>query len=238
MARNIGPKCKDCRRYGIKICSKPAGKCAFEKRKTPPGDFSPTRRRRSSEYGQQLKEKQKARAIYGILERQFRNYYRKANNMEGVTGERLLQLLESRLDNTIYRLGFSISRSHARQIVGHGHIKVNGKNTVSVEVVKKTDYNELDAVELINILLAKTLSEIGVKTLLIDADLRKPSIHYRLGVNNILGLSNLLTDPSSGYWGDMWFRENNQYFRSNTSDQLEFSSYTFPNTHSNNNYVS
>ena len=75
MARNIGPKCKDCRRFGVKLCSKPAGKCAFEKRKTPPGDISPTRRRRSSEYGQQLKEKQKARAIYGILERQFRNYY-------------------------------------------------------------------------------------------------------------------------------------------------------------------
>ena len=75
----------------------------------------------------QLKEKQKARAIYGILERQFRNYYRKANNMDGVTGDRLLQLLESRLDNIIYRLGFAISRSHARQIVAHGHIEVNGK---------------------------------------------------------------------------------------------------------------
>ena len=140
MARNIGPKCKDCRRFGIKICSKPAGKCAFEKRKTPPGDFSPTRRRRSSEYGQQLKEKQKARAIYGILERQFRNYYRKANNMEGVTGERLLQLLESRLDNTVYRLGFSISRSHARQIVGHGHINVNGRKvSIPSFQVKKGD---------------------------------------------------------------------------------------------------
>ena len=127
MARNIGPKCKDCRRFGVKLCSKPAGKCAFEKRKTPPGDISSTRRRRSSEYGQQLKEKQKARAIYGILERQFRNYYRKANNMDGVTGDRLLQLLESRLDNIIYRLGFAISRSHARQIVAHGHIEVNGK---------------------------------------------------------------------------------------------------------------
>ena len=74
-----------------------------------------------------MKEKQKARAIYGILERQFRNYYRKANNMDGVTGDRLLQLLESRLDNIIYRLGFAISRSHARQIVAHGHIEVNGK---------------------------------------------------------------------------------------------------------------
>ena len=140
MARNIGPKCKDCRRFGVKLCSKPAGKCAFEKRKTPPGDISPTRRRRSSEYGQQLKEKQKARAIYGILERQFRNYYRKANNMDGVTGDRLLQLLESRLDNIVYRLGFAISRSHARQIVTHGHIQVNGKKvSIPSYQVKKGD---------------------------------------------------------------------------------------------------
>ena len=140
MARNIGPKCKDCRRFGVKLCSKPAGKCAFEKRKTPPGDISPTRRRRSSEYGQQLKEKQKARAIYGILERQFRNYYRKANNMDGVTGDRLLQLLESRLDNIVYRLGFAISRSHARQIVAHGHIQVNGKKvSIPSYQVKKGD---------------------------------------------------------------------------------------------------
>ena len=140
MARNIGPKCKDCRRFGVKLCSKPAGKCAFEKRKTPPGDISPTRRRRSSEYGQQLKEKQKARAIYGILERQFRNYYRKANNMDGVTGDRLLELLESRLDNIVYRLGFAISRSHARQIVAHGHIQVNGKKvSIPSYQVKKGD---------------------------------------------------------------------------------------------------
>ena len=140
MARNIGPKCKDCRRFGVKLCSKPAGKCAFEKRKTPPGDISPTRRRRSSEYGQQLKEKQKARAIYGILERQFRNYYRKANNMDGVTGVRLLELLESRLDNIVYRLGFAISRSHARQIVAHGHIQVNGKKvSIPSYQVKKGD---------------------------------------------------------------------------------------------------
>ena len=140
MARNIGPKCKNCRRFGVKLCSKPPGKCAFEKRKTPPGDITSTRRRRSSEYGQQLKEKQKARAIYGILERQFRNYYRKANNMDGVTGDRLLQLLESRLDNIVYRLGFAISRSHARQIVGHGHIQVNGKKvSIPSYQVKKGD---------------------------------------------------------------------------------------------------
>jgi small subunit ribosomal protein S4 len=112
----------------MKLCSKPAGKCAWERRKSAPGDKSTQqRRRRISEYGTQLREKQKAKAIYGVLERQFRNYYKKASRLEGVTGDRLLQLLESRLDNVVYRLGFADSRPQSRQIVGHGHIQVNGK---------------------------------------------------------------------------------------------------------------
>jgi len=112
----------------MKLCSKPSGKCAWERRKSAPGDKSTQqRRRRISEYGTQLREKQKARAIYGVLERQFRNYYKKASRLEGVTGDRLLQLLESRLDNVVYRLGFADSRPQSRQIVGHGHIQVNGK---------------------------------------------------------------------------------------------------------------
>jgi small subunit ribosomal protein S4 len=128
MARYTGPICKNCRRFGMKLCSKPAGKCAWERRKSAPGDKSTQqRRRRISEYGTQLREKQKARAIYGVLERQFRNYYRKATRLKGVTGDRLLQLLESRLDNVVYRLGFADSRRQSRQIVGHGHIQVNGK---------------------------------------------------------------------------------------------------------------
>ena len=128
MARYTGPICKNCRRFGMKLCSKPAGKCAWERRKSAPGDKSTQqRRRRISEYGTQLREKQKARAIYGVLERQFRNYYRKATRLEGVTGDRLLQLLESRLDNVVYRLGFADSRRQSRQIVSHGHIQVNGK---------------------------------------------------------------------------------------------------------------
>ena len=128
MARYTGPKCKNCRRFGMKLCSKPAGKCAWERRKSAPGDKSTQqRRRRISEYGTQLREKQKARAIYGVLERQFRNYYKKASRLEGVTGDRLLQLLESRLDNVVDRLGFADSRPQSRQIVGHGHIQVNGK---------------------------------------------------------------------------------------------------------------
>ena len=128
MARYTGPKCKNCRRFGMKLCSKPAGKCAWERRKSAPGDKSPQqRRRRISEYGTQLREKQKARAIYGVFERQFRNYYKKASRLDGVTGDRLLQLLESRLDNVVYRLGFADSRPQSRQIVGQGHIQVNGK---------------------------------------------------------------------------------------------------------------
>ena len=128
MARYTGPIYKNCRRFGMKLCSKPAGKCAWERRKSAPGDKSTQqRRRRISEYGTQLREKQKARAIYGVLERQFRNYYKKASRLEGVTGDRLLQLLESRLDNVVYRLGFADSRPQSRQIVGHGHIQVNGK---------------------------------------------------------------------------------------------------------------
>ncbi|MCX8277950.1 MAG: 30S ribosomal protein S4 [Dehalococcoidia bacterium] len=128
MARYTGPKCKNCRRFGMKLCSKPSGKCAWERRKSAPGDKSTQqRRRRISEYGTQLREKQKAKAIYGVLERQFRNYYRKASRLEGVTGDRLLQLLESRLDNVVYRLGFADSRPQSRQIVGHGHVQVNGR---------------------------------------------------------------------------------------------------------------
>jgi small subunit ribosomal protein S4 len=112
----------------MKLCSKPSGKCAWERRKSAPGDKSTQqRRRRISEYGTQLREKQKAKAIYGVLERQFRNYYKKASRLEGVTGDRLLQLLESRLDNVVYRLGFADSRPQSRQIVGHGHVQVNGK---------------------------------------------------------------------------------------------------------------
>ena len=112
----------------MKLCQRPAGKCAFERRKSPPGDKSvQQRRRRISEYGIQLKEKQKARAIYGIQERQFHNYYKKASRMAGVTGFRLMQLLESRLDNVVFRLGFSDSRPQARQVVNHGHIEVNGR---------------------------------------------------------------------------------------------------------------
>jgi small subunit ribosomal protein S4 len=103
-------------------------KCAVERRPTPPGDHG-QRRRKVSEYGEHLKEKQKARAIYGVLERQFRKHFVEAQRRPGATGENMLRLLETRLDNVVYRLGFADSRNQARQLVTHGHIQVNGRRT-------------------------------------------------------------------------------------------------------------
>ncbi len=131
MARETGPKCRLCRRAGEKLmlkgdrCLTP--KCAFERRPTPPGDHGQARRRRVSEHGLQIREKKRARAIYGMMERQFRKYFDQAARKPGVTGQYLLQLLERRLDNVVYRVGFADSRAQARQVVNHGHIAVNGK---------------------------------------------------------------------------------------------------------------
>ncbi|MDP2587699.1 MAG: 30S ribosomal protein S4 [bacterium] len=130
MARKIDPKCARCRREGEKLflkgerCYTP--KCAFTRRSYVPGQHGPTARRRQSEFGLQLQEKQKARHEYDILEGQFRLYFEKAQKSAGVTGEQLLQLLETRLDNVIYRMQLAKSRRLARQLVGHGHILVNG----------------------------------------------------------------------------------------------------------------
>lgn len=132
MARYTGPVCRLCRRYGDKLmlkgerCFTP--KCAFDKRPGPPGERTP-RRRRVSDRALQLREKQKARYGYGVMERQFRRYYRQAVRQPGVTGENLLRLLEMRLDNVVYRLGFADSRAQGRQIVRHGHILLNGRKT-------------------------------------------------------------------------------------------------------------
>lgn len=129
MARYIGPVCKLCRREEKKLflkgskCTSP--KCPVEKRSFPPGQHGRNKRFKTSEYGQQLREKQKTRRIYGLLERQFRNTYEKALHMKGVTGENLLRLLERRLDNIVYRLGFAPSRNAARQLVRHRHFMVN-----------------------------------------------------------------------------------------------------------------
>lgn len=131
MARNLDPKCRQCRREGEKLFLKGekcfTDKCAIEKRNFPPGQHGQRRNKRLSDYGVQLREKQKLRRIYGILEGQFRGYYADADRQKGITGENLLQLLECRLDNVTYRMGFGASRTEARQIVRHNSILVNGK---------------------------------------------------------------------------------------------------------------
>jgi small subunit ribosomal protein S4 len=130
MARDTGPQCKQCRREGQKLFLKGercfTDKCGVERRNYPPGEHG-RGRAKQSEYRLQLREKQKARRYYGILERQFRNYYAKASRQAGVTGDNLLRLLETRLDNVLVRLGFAASRRQARQLVRHGHWTVNGR---------------------------------------------------------------------------------------------------------------
>ncbi|HEX2626222.1 MAG TPA: 30S ribosomal protein S4 [Candidatus Limnocylindrales bacterium] len=132
MARYTESVCRLCRREGAKLFLKGTRcytkKCSFERRPTPPGQHG-VRRRKMGEYGIQLREKQKVRRVYGVLERQFRNYYNEAESHTGVTGEALLQLLETRLDNVVFRLGFATSRAQARQLVAHGHFAVNGTPT-------------------------------------------------------------------------------------------------------------
>ena len=131
MARNLDPKCRQCRREGEKLFLKGekcfTDKCAIEKRNFPPGQHGQRRNQRLSDYGVQLREKQKLRRIYGVLEGQFRSYYAEADRQKGITGENLLQLLECRLDNVTYRMGLGASRTEARQIVRHNGILVNGK---------------------------------------------------------------------------------------------------------------
>ena len=130
MARYTGAVCRLCRREGQKLFLKGercyTGKCGFDRRSYAPGMHGQGRKK-LSEYGVQLREKQKARRYYGVLESQFEKYFEMANKMKGITGENLLTILESRLDNVVYRLGFAMSRPEARQLVTHGHFTVNGK---------------------------------------------------------------------------------------------------------------
>jgi|TARA_B110000977_G_scaffold200450_1_gene291017 small subunit ribosomal protein S4 len=131
LARNLDPKCRQCRREGEKLFLKAekcfTEKCAIEKRNYPPGQHGQRRASRLSDYGVQLREKQKLRRMYGVLEKQFRSYYAEADRKKGITGENLLQMLESRLDNVAYKMGLGGSRTEARQIVKHNSILVNGK---------------------------------------------------------------------------------------------------------------
>ena len=131
MARYTGPSCKLCRREGTKLYLKGerclSDKCAFNRRTTAPGQHGAAKKK-LTEYGMQLREKQKAKRYYGVLEKQFKNYYDIADNQEGIAGENLLRLLERRLDNVVYRMGLASSHKEARQLVLHGHFTVNGKN--------------------------------------------------------------------------------------------------------------
>ena len=133
MARYTGPVCRLCRREGIKLYLKGSrchtDKCAVSKRSFAPGQHGQRRTRRPSEFGLQLREKQKVRRYYGVLETQFRKHYQEAVRRGGVTGDNLLQILETRLDNVVYRMGFADSRAQARQLVMHGHFTVNGRKT-------------------------------------------------------------------------------------------------------------
>ena len=130
MARYTDPVCRLCRREGVKLYLKGercyTDKCAIDRRGYAPGQHGQGRKR-TSEYGLQLREKQKARRVYGVLEKQFHAYYEQAARRKGITGDRLLALLETRLDNVVYRLGFAASRPEARQLVKHGHFMVNGR---------------------------------------------------------------------------------------------------------------
>ena len=134
MARYTGPDCRQCRREGGKLFLKGTKcyttKCTFEKRVTPPGQHG-AGRKKVTEYGTQLREKQKVKKIYGLLEKQFRGYYDEADRLKGETGKNMLQLLERRLDNVVYRMNVGSSRSQSRQLVNHGHITVNG-NRVTI----------------------------------------------------------------------------------------------------------
>ncbi|MDD5428596.1 MAG: 30S ribosomal protein S4 [Candidatus Omnitrophica bacterium] len=140
MARNTGPSCRLCRREGIKLFLKGSrcngDKCAVSRRTFAPGQHGQARKKESN-YGTQLREKQKVKRIYGVLERQFRHYFKMAERSKGVTGVMLLQLLERRLDNVVFRMNFANSRAEARQIVQHGLVKVNGKRVdIPAYVVK------------------------------------------------------------------------------------------------------
>ncbi|HPR18124.1 MAG TPA: 30S ribosomal protein S4 [Candidatus Cloacimonadota bacterium] len=146
MARYTGPSCKLCRREGAKLFIKGArcnsDKCAFERRAYIPGDHGSGKgfKKRLSDYGIHLREKQKVRRTFGILEKQFRKYFQDAAKKSGVTGESLLQVLECRLDNVVYRMGFAPSRKSARQLIRHGHVLVNGRKVNIPSFIVKPDF--------------------------------------------------------------------------------------------------
>ncbi len=186
MAKYTGPACKLCRREGEKLflkgerCYTP--KCSIEKRAYPPGEhgrYGGRRPNRQSDYSRQLRGKQKTKRIYGVFERQFRRYFREAQKRRGLTGLNLLQILESRLDNVVYRLGFAASRNQARQLVNHGHFTVNGRrNDVSSTLIKPGDTLEVRE-------RSKQLA--FFKTLVLAEETRTPPAWVESNLNNLSG---------------------------------------------------
>jgi small subunit ribosomal protein S4 len=165
MARYIGAVCRLCRREGMKLFLKGercyTEKCAIEKRNLPPGQHGKARRPKLLGYGLQLREKQKVKRIYGVLENQFRLYFERADRQRGITGEMLLQLLERRLDNIIYRLGLATSRPQARQLVRHGHFLVNGRKVnVPSYSVRAGDLVTVRATSAKNVTLQHAMEEV------------------------------------------------------------------------------
>lgn len=186
MGRYLGPSCRLCRREGVKLMLKGdrclSNKCPMIKRRTPPGQL-PKRRGKLSEYGLQLREKQKVKRYYGLLERQFKRYFEIASGKKGVTGEILLTLLEQRLDNVIFRMHLSQSRKMARQIIRHGHVLVNGRKVdIPSYLVKENDEIEVKkkSKKMIAILESlKNVSRIGtVPWIEVDADNLKGRFLY------------------------------------------------------------
>ncbi len=165
MARYIGPVCRLCRREGMKLFLKGercyTEKCAIEKRNVPPGQHGRSRRAKVVGYGIQLREKQKVKRTYGVLENQFRRYFEAADRQKGITGELLLQSLERRLDNVIYRIGYATSRAQARQLVRHGHFTVNGRKVdIPSFAVRQGDTIGIKATSLENASIAHAREEV------------------------------------------------------------------------------
>jgi small subunit ribosomal protein S4 len=179
--------CKECVRMGEKLCSKPAGKCGLERKRLRRTGYVPTKR--MSDYGLQLKEKQKARIIYGVMEKQFSNYVKKASKMNGVAGENLLSLLEGRLDNIVFRFGYGRSRAQSRQMVNHGHFLVNGvKVNIPSFSVRQGDKVEISE---------KAKKTEMYKTIDADEELKERSIPSWIKLDRKQGAGDIIGQPEA-----------------------------------------
>jgi small subunit ribosomal protein S4 len=186
MGRYLGPSCRLCRKEGIKLMLKGdrclSSKCAIVKKRMPPGNI-PKRRAKTSEYGVQLREKQKVKRFYGLGERQFKKYFKIASRKKGITGETLLILLERRLDNVAYRMHYATSRKMARQLIGHGHVLVNGKKVdIPSYLIREGDEIEVkeSSKKLVSVLESmKDISRVGtVPWIEVDPDHLKGKLVY------------------------------------------------------------